>query len=114
MKVFSDILSALDNGQITVLTLLDLSAAFDTIDHDILLTISSMYLAFRIYPYSGSNPTLSTGHKLYLQMEYTPAQLILLLCSTGTWSWTSSLHSVHSDTLKGHRSSPNVVPIVRS
>ena len=37
LKVFSDILSALDSGKITVLTLLDLSAAFDTIDHDILL-----------------------------------------------------------------------------
>jgi len=37
MRVQSDILSALDSGAIAVLVLLDLSAAFDTLDHDILL-----------------------------------------------------------------------------
>ena len=37
MKVLSDILDAADSRQVTLLGLLDLSAAFDTIDHDILL-----------------------------------------------------------------------------
>ena len=32
----NDMLHALDNGDVTVITLLDLSAAFDTIDHNIL------------------------------------------------------------------------------
>jgi len=37
LKVYSDIWEAADNGQITLLGLFDLSAAFDTVDHVTLL-----------------------------------------------------------------------------
>ena len=37
MKIVSDALMAADVGQVTLLGLLDLSAAFDTVDHDILI-----------------------------------------------------------------------------
>ena len=36
-KVLADILLALDNGDLAMLTLLDLSAAFDSVDHTTLL-----------------------------------------------------------------------------
>ena len=39
IKVTNDILRALDQGDVTILTLLDLSAAFDTIDYNILFDI---------------------------------------------------------------------------
>ena len=38
VRVSNDILTALDNKQCVSLVLLDLSAAFDTLDHDILLS----------------------------------------------------------------------------
>ena len=37
LRVLSDILSSVDKGQISLLALLDVSAAFDTVDHSILL-----------------------------------------------------------------------------
>jgi len=37
LRVLSDILSALNSGNLAILTLLDLSAAFDSVDHDTLL-----------------------------------------------------------------------------
>ena len=37
LRVLSDILEAVDNGDAALLVLLDLSAAFDTVDHEILL-----------------------------------------------------------------------------
>ena len=37
LKIFSDILDAADSAQVMLLGFLDLSATFDTVDHDILL-----------------------------------------------------------------------------
>ena len=37
LKVLSDILLAIDAGDLSALVLLDLSAAFDMVDHDILI-----------------------------------------------------------------------------
>jgi len=37
LRVLSDILLAIDRGDLSALILLDLTAAFDTVDHDILL-----------------------------------------------------------------------------
>ena len=37
LKVVNDLLCNVDNGYVSILTMLDLSAAFNTIDHTILL-----------------------------------------------------------------------------
>ena len=50
LRVFNDLLTASDSGSISILTFVDLSSAFDIIDHGILLTrlkitFSIFYLA---------------------------------------------------------------------
>lgn len=37
LKVLSDVFCAIDQGNVALLALLDVSAAFDTVDHTILL-----------------------------------------------------------------------------
>ena len=44
LRVLSDIIEAVDSGDVAALALLDLSAAFDTVDYDILLR--RMHLSF--------------------------------------------------------------------
>jgi len=39
VKVMNDIIRSIDDGKVVPLVLLDLSAAFDTVDHDILLEV---------------------------------------------------------------------------
>ena len=46
-KVKNDILTKMDNGQVVMLVLLDLSAAFDTIDHNILLNRLEKYYGIK-------------------------------------------------------------------
>ena len=47
LKIKTDILDATDNQKVTTLILLDVSAAFDTIHHDILLQILKTKFGFR-------------------------------------------------------------------
>ena len=54
----NDILSAMDNGNLTALVLLDLSAAFDTVDHNILLS--------RLQNHLGIEDTAQAWCKSYL------------------------------------------------
>ena len=67
LKVQNHLLMDIDKGNVAVLILLDLSAAFDTIDHDIGLILDRInrnFQAFRVQPSNGLDPTYLTGNKL--------------------------------------------------
>ena len=58
MRVHNDVMISLDNGKSVILVLLDLSAAFDTVNHDLLLT--------RLEKRFGITGTVLTWFKSYL------------------------------------------------
>ena len=66
-KLCNDVITSLDRGQCTVLASLDLSAAFDTVDHDILLQ--------RLYTLYGINGTVQEWFRSYLSNRQTKACL---------------------------------------
>ena len=85
LKVLSDILLAIDAGDLSALVLLDLSAAFDTVDHDILLQrlktsygLSGMVLEwFRSY---------LVGRHQYVRIGSLASTLMLILCGVAQGS----------------------------
>jgi len=95
MRVLSDILDALDRGDFAVLTLLDLSAAFDTVDHTTLLR--------RLQITYGITDTALVWFASYLhERKLCMVQRILFYyIITAMWStqrigpWTDPLPSVH-------------------
>ena len=71
MRVVNDLLQVSDRGCVSILSLLDLSAAFDTIDHNILITrlhstlgCSGMVLEWFISYLSCRTQSVFVGHEL--------------------------------------------------
>jgi len=60
LKVLTDILYAIDDGDLSFLALLNLSAAFNTVDHDILLTRLRVSYSVRVLRWTGYSPTWPT------------------------------------------------------
>ena len=69
-------LSALDNDNIPVLLLLDLSAVFDTFDHQILLSRLNSFLAFSLLHSSGFTHTSQTETTSINNSSSSPSQLM--------------------------------------
>jgi len=62
LKVLTDILTAADRGDLSMLTLLDMSAAFDIVDHPILLRrLSTSYTVSMVSSTCGSAHTSPTA-----------------------------------------------------
>ena len=68
LRVLSDILLAVDQGEVTVLVLLDLSAAFDTVDHATLLRRLEQSFALAARFSSGSGLTYAVGLSMFAEV----------------------------------------------
>ena len=73
LKIVYDLLSALDEDKASLLSLLDLSAAFDTVDHSILLSrliysfgVSDTVLAWFIFYLTDHTQTISVNGPKFL------------------------------------------------
>jgi len=67
LKIVSDILQATDSGKVTLVGLLDMSAAFDTVDHAILLDRlhTTFGVSGTVQSCPGLNPSLQAGPRLF-------------------------------------------------
>ena len=61
LKVKNDLLMAMDKGQVTFLVLLELSSAFDTVEHEILLDRLRSTVGLRVTARAGRSRCRLTG-----------------------------------------------------
>ena len=97
LRIVNDILTASDANQVSVLTLLDLSAAFDTIDHSILLCrLEKHFGFFLVLPSAGSSHTCQTGFSLFPHAAVTPSYPSLIWSATRFGARPNSVCAVHT------------------
>ena len=123
LKVLSDILLALDSGNLAMLTLLDLSAAFDSVDHDTLLRRLqtsyglggvvadwfASYLSGRTQYESSSSTTSAPLAVAYGVSQGSVLGPIFFYCKLPTCcNWSSAISFIHTHTLTTPRSTGSV------
>ena len=80
LKIFNDLLISADNKKISILVLLDLSAAFDTLDHTILLNRlrDNFGLSGTVLEWFESYLTLRTQSVMINNVQSEPQKLLIL------------------------------------
>ena len=103
LKVTNDLLIAMDTGKVSVLTFLDLFAAFDTVDHDILLH----RLEHTWFPSNsscmGQIISFRQDTDSVYRWETVLSNCHLLWCSSRLCFWANSFHPIHSTSLMCNR-----------
>jgi len=86
VKVHNDLISVLDQGKVGALTLLDLSSAFDTVDHQLLLTTFRNVLLSRTLRLVGSCPVLVLSCRRTQTIHLYAAVSDAIYVDCGMWS----------------------------
>jgi len=66
---------AVDDGKVTILVLLDLSAAFDTVDHDILLSVLRDRFSIEDTAHNWFRSYLSDREQSFVHNDQQPARI---------------------------------------
>ena len=96
LRVENDILAAMDEGNVTALILLDLSAAFDTVDHHILLSRLRDFIGLRGSALSWCQSYLSNIPQ-YVRIGDSTSKPVTIefLGATGFRPWTPVVYSLY-------------------
>ena len=100
LKVKTDILKAMDNQEVTCLVLLDLSAAFDMVDHKILLERLENLFGITGMLFDGLNHiSQPVAESCNWRYEHNWCQVrehqFKVWCTTGQCPWANFIHSLH-------------------
>ena len=98
LKVVSDIRMAIDRCNVAILLLLDMSAAFDTVDHNILWTGIGSYLKNRSQLFASADPvTQNVSSGVPQGSVFRPILFSLYMAEIEQLVTRHSFHSHHAD-----------------
>ena len=113
LKVHSDILSAVDNGCVVVLVLLDLTAAFDTIDHAILLSRLRHRFGVTGAALDWLRSYLANRKQLVRIGSDNSSPYSAVRNTSGIRSWSVAFYRIYYTTRRPHQEIRFIIPPIR-